>query len=133
MPTYDPTGHARLSTEAAALTPAQLAAFADEAEAVFGIAGTTFSDQDAADLKLAVVRQVNLTVRLEAVGGGAVAQESKGDQSVTVARDPKTGRSFPIDAVAQQIVDRVLAAAAAADGALDLPPTSTSSRLEVTW
>lgn len=133
MPTYDPTAHPRLSTEAAALPPEQLAAFAEEAEALFGIAGTTFANQDAEDLTLAVVRQVNLTMRLEANGGGAHWSESKGDQTVSVARDIKTGRPVLIDAIAQSIVDRVKASGAAEAGTPELPPASGSTAIQFTW
>lgn len=133
MPTYDPTTHPRLSTEAAALSPEALAAFADEAEALFGIADTDFVEQDAADLTAAVVRQVNLTVRLEAMGGGAHWSESKGDQNVSVARDIRTGRPVLVDAIAQQIVDRVKARGAAAAGTPDLPLASGSTPIQFSW
>lgn len=110
MPTYDPTGHPRLSTEAASLSAEALDAYADEAEALFGIAGTSYTGQDRADLTLAVVRQVGLSLRLEGYGGGVLEREEKGDQGYTLARG-KDGMPTRIDAIAQAIVDRVTAAA----------------------
>lgn len=133
MPSYDPTEHPRLSSEAATLAQPVLDAYADEAEALFGIAGTNFSNQAHADLTLAVVRQVNLTVRLDQHGAGAVATESKGDQSVTLARNPKTGLAVQVDVIAQQIVDRVLAGAAAEAGTSASPIASSSTPIVFTW
>lgn len=133
MPTYNPVEHPRLSEEAAALDPTVLEAYADEAEALFGIAGTDFEGQNATDLTLAVVRQINLTVRLEQHGAGAIQTESKGDQSVTVMRYVKTGAPIQIDAIAQQIVSRVLASAAAETDGGELPLASSSAPIVFTW
>lgn len=133
MPTYDPTEHPRLSEAARALEPDQLDAYADEAEALFGIAGTAYTGQDALDLTLAVVRQVNLTVKLEESGGGAHWSESKGDQNVSVARDIKTGRPILVDTIAQQIVERVKAAAAVAADTPELPLSSFHTAVQFTW
>jgi len=131
VPTYDPAGHPRLSEEAQAISPEELAAYADEAEAVFAIAGTAHEGRDAEDLTLAVVRQVNLTVQLEQIGRGAVASESKGDQSVTLARDARTGLAVQVDALAQQIVDRVVARGTAPS--LPPPAASGSTRIVFGW
>lgn len=117
MPIYDPAGHPRLCPEARALDSAELAAYADEAEALFGLRDDSrYAGADAEDLTLAIVRQVNLTARLEQLGGGALAGEKRGDQSLTVARESASGRAVQVDAIAQSIVDRVRAAS--------LPPSS---------
>jgi hypothetical protein len=134
MATYDPSDHPRLSAEALALDQPVLDAYADEAEALFGIAGTEYTGVDAQDLTLAVVRQVNLTVRLENHGAGVLQAESKGDQSYTMARNPRTGELAMVDAIAQRIVDRVTAlpVGGVEDGG-DPPYASTSTPIVFSW
>lgn len=122
MPRYDPTNHPLLSPAAKALDEPTLAAQADRAESLLGIAGTDFEGQDAKDLTLAVVLQVNRYLRLDARGsgdGGDVVAESKGDQSVKYSDDATEAE----DSEARAIVARVLAGAAPAP----LPRTSTST------
>lgn len=128
MPRYDPTGHPLLSPEARALEPAVLGAYADRAEDVLGIAGTTFEpgSKEHDRLRLAVVLQINHTLRREARGSGEVVAETKGDQSVTYAQ-PKDGRVDPVDPEAARIVAGVLASGIRA------PRTSVSTANVFVW
>lgn len=99
--------HPRLSPEARQRTHEDLAIYAEEAEAALGLLGFEAPDEDAAaQLRLAVARQVNRTIVLEARGDGLgdVSAESKGDESYQY-RDPPAG---PLDEMAVAIVERVL-------------------------
>lgn len=128
MPRYDPTDHPLLSPAAKELSPEQLAAQADRAEALLGIADVVVEGAKAASLTLAVVLQVNRYLRLDARGDGDVVAESKGDQSVKFAV-PKDGVIDPTDPEAAAIVASVLAS----EGGGVLPRTSSSIRNEFTW
>lgn len=135
MATYTPTDHSELSAAAAQLDATQLAAKADRAEALLGIAGTNYTGTAAETLKLAVALQINRTLRLEArgqsVGDPDVTAESKGDQSVTYGRD-KSGAVDPLDREAVLLVKQVVASGA------DLPlgpplPRSHTTQNVVVW
>lgn len=123
---YDPTGHPLLSPDAQALDPDTLTAYAERAEDVLGIADTEYTGQEAERLTLAVVLQVNHTLRREARAGGEVVAESKGDQSVRYT-NPKDGRVDPIDPEAARIVAGVLA------GGVHAPRVSTSTPNRFVW
>lgn len=85
MALYDPTGHALLSAEAKALTPAQLTAYANAAEADLGLV----AGLDPARATLAVVWWINC--RTQPSRGRVVKSESNGNQSVTYADGASTG------------------------------------------
>jgi hypothetical protein len=102
--TYVPLRHPRLSADAAALEPEQLAVYAEEAAAVLDILGFAATGNDAEQLRLAVARQINRTLALEKRGDGVgdVQSESKGDESYSYAGTPNL-----VDEVALAIVARV--------------------------
>lgn len=124
--TYDPTDHPLLSPEAKALDPETFKAYVERAEDVLGIAGTSYTGEDARRLMLAVVLQINFTLRREARGGGEVVAESKGSQSVSYAQ-PKDGRVDPVDPEAARIVAGVRA------GGVRAPRVSTSTPNVFVW
>lgn len=124
-PTYDPAGSELLSDAAKELSSDALDAYAVRAELLLGIADTDYTGKDKDRLVTAVALQVNRLVRLDQRGGGEIASESKGDQSIRYV-EPKGGVS-PLDLEAKAIVDGVVA------GGVLAPRTSTSTPNRFVW
>lgn len=98
--TYDITGHPLVDGSLADLEPEELDARAIEAEHVLGLRGTAFTGEDAADAKIAIVRQAKRTLEWERHQG--VTSISKAGQSQTFSEG-----NAPIDLVARRIADRL--------------------------
>lgn len=122
--TYDVHGHPLLSTEAAALADSDAEAFDAQvraAERTLGLRGTQLAGHDREDAEVAVVRQLNLQLRIAA--SGDVVSESKGSQSFTYAQ--KNGERVAIDRVAWTLARQLV-------GRMGAPPSS-STEIAATW
>lgn len=97
----DLTQHALLSTRAAALTPDELDAYTMMAQDQLGLRGT-FTGEDLADAQVYAARQVNRILEWERYQG--VQSISKAGQSLTF----RTGKSAPVDPIAQRGADRLM-------------------------
>lgn len=98
MPTYDITGNALLSTAAAALDPAHLAAETDVAEALLGVQGTNYTDVPPTYALTRVVEALALQVSFQLLIGTSAfvyASETRGSRSVTY----RAGRSTSLSAI----------------------------------
>lgn len=102
MPTYDPSGSSLLSDDAAALVMADFDELSDLAEDLLGIAGISFTGDDAAALTRAVALEVNLLVASPA-DAAYLASEAKGSQS----RSYRQGGALVVDPRAARIVQRI--------------------------
>lgn len=117
--TYDVTGHALLSAKAAALAPDALDAYAQQAEELLGVHSTAFTGDALADVRLAIVRQLNRILTWEQHQG--VVSMAKGGQSVSFG----SGGAPAIDVIAGRIVRRLLGRDDAA--------SSASVRTQTVW
>lgn len=109
--TYDVHDHPLLSAAAKQLVsddPSAFDAQAITAERVLGLRGTQLTGDDAEDARVAIVRQLNLQLQIDAMGGANVVSESKGAQSYTYAQH--NGERVAIDRIALSIARQLVGA-----------------------
>jgi hypothetical protein len=109
--TYDLTGHALLSSAAAALSPEELDARTMEAEELLHFRDTAFGD----DALVALARQVNRLLQIE--GKQGVVSMAKGGQSVSFG----SGGIPQIDFVAMRISRRLRGVRPGTGGSASVP------------